>query len=614
MKTFVVSVSIAVFALGALLVIKFGLPMGHASSDSMAMAQPSTSPKQLYTCGMHPQVIQDHPGNCPICHMKMTPLKNDSDSSDGVAKGKRRVLYYWDPMLGPSSIAHAPGKSAMGMELVPVFEDDASGGPSVRIDPSIVQNMGVRTALVTRGPLQVTVRAVGMLEVPEPSTSEVNLRISGWIEKLYANTEGMHIHKGEPLFDLYSPDIQVAEEELIGAVKAMGNSTSKSSPAPESKNLVESAKQKLKLFGIADQDIDAISKSSKPPQTVSFRSPADGDLVEKMVVEGSAVQAGVKLMRIEDHSKLWLNAEVYEDQISSVSLGQTVEATVDGDPGKVITGPIMFIYPHVDHMTRTVTVRIAIDNPDHKFRPGMFAIANIITTPILDDVLVPRESVIDTGTRQIVFVAEADGHFDPRKVRMGITGNDDQVEILEGLAPGETVVTSGQFLMDVESRTTEAIEKLRSSTPAAPSMAATEPMTAMSEQTSEPTSLVKVHCPMKEADWLQVGTVIKNPYLGTSMQTCGAITKTVSSPMEGTEIDSLTDKYLAVSTALSSDTFDADAIQKLSTAGGKLSGDSFSPLKQSIEKLSGEKDIEAARTAFESVSDELFRVLDRPAK
>jgi RND family efflux transporter MFP subunit len=186
-------------------------------------------------------------------------------------------------------------------------------------------------------------------------------------------------------------------------------------------------------------------------------------VVDKTVVEGSAVQAGMKIMRIESHAKLWLTAQVYEDDISMVALGQTVEATVDGVPGKTYSGPITFIYPHLDHMTRTEMVRITLDNPNHQLSPGMYATVNIKTKPVANAVWVPREAVIDTGTRQIAFVAMAGGHFEPRNVRMGIMGNDDRVQILEGLAPDEMVVTSGQFLLDVESRTTEAIDKLRQS-------------------------------------------------------------------------------------------------------------------------------------------------------
>jgi multidrug efflux pump subunit AcrA (membrane-fusion protein) len=458
-------VAAAAFGGAVMFALQWGQARAMKSADTTLSASAndtSSKPKQFWTCGMHPQVIQHHPGNCPICHMKLTPLKDTSDDAESTAS-KRKILYYWDPMLGPSSIAHAPGKSAMGMDLVPVFEEDPSAGPTVKIDPTIVQNMGVRTAEVTRGPLELTVRAYGMLDVPEPAVYEVNLKTSGWIDKLYADTEGMHIHKDEVLFDLYSPDVQVAEEELIGAMTAAKALDPKApdDARTESDRLVASARQKLRLWGIADQDIDAVAAVTKPPRTVPFRSGAEGDLVEKMVVEGSAVAAGAKLMRIEDHSKLWLNVQVYEDQISRVALGQMVQATIDSVPGKIFTGPIIFMHPHIDPVTRTVMVRMELDNPNHDLHPGLYAMASIVTRPVADAVLAPRESVIDTGTRQIAFVAESDGHFDPRNVRMGLAGDNDQVQILQGLAPGERVVTSGQFLMDVESRTTEAIDKLR---------------------------------------------------------------------------------------------------------------------------------------------------------
>ena len=183
---------------------------GAADSHPAAAA-----PKELWTCSMHPQVIQDHPGLCPICRMPLTKLTNYGENSVGKGVG-RELLYYWDPMLGPSSISHKPGKSAMGMDLVPVYKEQPSAGPTVIIDPVIVQNMGVRTAEVIKGPLRRTIRAVAMVDVPDSAQYDVNPRIGGWIEKLYANQAGMHVHRGEVLFDLYSPDLQVAADELIG--------------------------------------------------------------------------------------------------------------------------------------------------------------------------------------------------------------------------------------------------------------------------------------------------------------------------------------------------------------------------------------------------------------
>jgi RND family efflux transporter MFP subunit len=466
MKTIVIAACAVVLTLAVVFAVRMASPEMQPKTDIAAATGSTTQPKQLWTCGMHPQVILDHPGYCPICRMRLVPMKMDSEAGgEAPGGGKRKILYYWDPMLGPSSIAQAPGKSAMGMDLVPVFEDEQSAGPTVRIDPTIVQNMGIRTAEVSRGPLQKTVRTMGILEVPETAQYEINLKVNGWITKLYANQEGMHVHKGEPLFDLYSPDLQVAEEELIGAVKSLKALDPKAPGTlhSEAQHMVDSSRQKLRLWGIADVDIDAVANAEKAPDTVPFRNPTDGHVMDKMVVEGSAVQAGMKIMRIEDHSKLWLDAQVYEEDMTQIALGQTVEVSVNAQPGKIYSGPITFIYPHLDQTSRTVLARVELDNPIHELSPGMYATANIITKPLADAVWVPREAVIDTGTRQIAFVVVSPGHFEPRKVRMGIVADDDRVQILEGLAPGETVVTSGQFLLDVESRTTEAIDKLRQS-------------------------------------------------------------------------------------------------------------------------------------------------------
>jgi Cu(I)/Ag(I) efflux system membrane fusion protein/cobalt-zinc-cadmium efflux system membrane fusion protein len=462
MKILVIVTCVGVLIASALVVAK--LEYSSPPPPTQTVAVSSDQPKQLWTCGMHPQVIQDHPGFCPICHMKLVPLKLDDQTS---SNGTKKIAYWWDPMLGPSSISNHPGKSAMGMDLVPVYESDVSAGPSVRIDPTVVQNMGVTTAPVVRGPLSVTVRAVGMLDVPEPGMHDVTLKINGYIQKLYADTEGMSVAKGEVLFDLYSPDLQLAEQELIAAeqnLKALGDNAN-DAVRNDARNLVDSAKQKLRLWDIADKDIEAIAAADQPPQTVPFRSPAGGHIMDKMVVEGSAVQAGMKVMRIEDHSKLWLNAQVYEDQLPMIQVGQEVRATVDGVPGKTFTGKVSFIFPHLDHMARTEIVRTVLDNPGHELKPGMYATAEIVTQPIRDAVISPREAIIDTGTQQIAFVIDpaSAGHFQPRKVRMGIAGDDDKVQIVDGLAPGDQVVTSGQFLLDVESRTTEAIEKLRGS-------------------------------------------------------------------------------------------------------------------------------------------------------
>ena len=414
--------------------------------------------KHLWHCGMHPQVIREEPGDCPICHMPLTPM-NSNGSADSAKSGKQ---LWWDPMLGPSSITDHPGKSAMGMDMVP-YAGPAGGGAEIQIDSRVVQEMGVQTALVTRGPLRKTVRAVGMFELPQPGLHDVTLKVGGWIERLYADQEGMHVHPRDILFDLYSPEVQVASQELISAVKSQQRLSQDAGAElrREGQAMIDSAKRKLRLWDVAEQDVDAIAKADEPPKVVPIRSPATGHIEEKMVVQGSAVQPGMKLMRIADHSIMWLNVQVYEEQIPLVKMGQSVEVNLDAVPGKTFHGKVTFIYPHLDHMTRTLAVRATFDNPDFELRPGMYAEANLVSEPLADALQVPQAAVIDTGTRQMVFVAQGNGHFSPRKVRAGIRGDEDKIQIVDGLSEGESVVTSGQFLMDVESRTQEAIAKLR---------------------------------------------------------------------------------------------------------------------------------------------------------
>jgi RND family efflux transporter MFP subunit len=596
----------------------------------------ATDAKQLYTCGMHPQVVQDHPGNCPICHMKLVPMHDDGGGAPP-AEGKRKVLYYWDPMLGPSSITDHPGKSAMGMELVPVYADQQSAGPTVRIDPTIIQNMGMRTAEVARGPLTLAVRAVGILMVPEPGLHDVSVKFNGWIDKLYADTDGMVVKKDQPLFEVYSPELLVAEDELIMAarsLKALDPSAAESARG-EAESTVLSAKRKLSLWGIADQDVEAIASADHAPRSVALRSPADGHIVEKQIVQGSAVQMGTKVMRIEDHSTLWLDTQVFEEQLPWVSVGQTVQATIDSVPGEVFTGKVSFIHPHLDHMTRSATVRTVLDNPKHQLRPGMYATAKIITQPVSDAILVPIEAVIDTGARQIAFVAMPQGRFEPRKVTTGLRG-DERVQILAGLAPGESVVTSGQFLMDVESRTTEAIEKLRSgsqphpqSMPSMPAESpatdnsmkdmpamkttATAPMpTSTSAANSKP--LTVAYCPMKQASWIQSGDDILNPYFGQEMSGCGEVTKHLAAPAADAPLKDAIDSYLPVQRNLNSDKLGASEIDALQKAMAKLDGEKYSALRAAVGKLAAAKDIAAARVSFQNVSDELMRLLPEVGK
>ena len=586
----------------------------HPGSDHQVMAAraapASDTPAQLWTCGMHPQVVQDHPGTCPICHMRLTPMH--------------------------SATGH-----------------DHGGAGVVVIDAAVVQNMGVRTAEVTRGPVVESVRTVGTLEAPETGLHDVSLRVGGWIEKLYANQEGQHVHAGEPLLELYSPDLIAAGGELVGAVRAVRalGPTADESVRRSAEEMVRSAERKLSLLDVPDGQVRSIAQSLVVPTTITFRSPASGAVIDKGVVEGSSVAAGQKLMRIEDHSALWLDLAVYEDQMSLVAVGQGVDATVEGLPGRTYHGTVTFVHPHVDPMSRTVTARATLDNLDGSLRPGMYASAAILTRPVEDAVQVPREAVIDTGIRQVAFVALAGGHFEPRDVRMGVGGDDGRVQIVSGLSPGETVVTSGQFLLDVESRTTEAIEKLRSGsetasrfqggavaagsegvagdpglreypqTPAWPvAKREVDPGPLVRSDTERPMPatgsarlLTVAYCPMKKAPWLQEGDTISNPYFGTSMSDCGEVRGHVRAPAASSAVGAVADAYLRVEKGLAADRLDADAGAALRAAGERLDDPSQESLRAAALDVASATDLTAARSALKTLSEALVRATDTVA-
>ncbi|HZL99675.1 MAG TPA: efflux RND transporter periplasmic adaptor subunit [Planctomycetota bacterium] len=439
-----------------------------AADEQGATGPGAMEARQLWTCSMHPQVLQDQPGSCPICGMALTPVKNHgaaagapSAGAQGAAgQGERRIKYWWDPMMSPPYISPAPGKSPMGMDLVPVYEDEVLAGEAVTIDPVVVQNMGVRVATVSEAPLRRSVRAVGFLREPEPRRHEVNLRVSGWVERLYADTEGMEVRQGEPLFDLYSPEVVVAVEELIAARRARETEQAAGAAATgPAGRLFEAAVAKLRLWGLDEEQIGRLAAMDRAPRTVPITSPISGHVMEKHVVAGAAVQAGEPVMALSDRSTMWLDVAVFEADLPFVTLGRATRATVEAFPGRDFEGTVTFIHPHLAEMTRTALARIELPNPGHELRMGMYATALIEAELAPRAILVPREAILDTGERQIAFVSLGGGRFEPRRLGLGASADDGMVAVHSGLAPGEQVVTSGQFLLDSESRLREAIAK-----------------------------------------------------------------------------------------------------------------------------------------------------------
>ena len=420
-----------------------------AISCSKKAAVPD-SEKTLYTCSMHPQIIRDQPGDCPICGMKLVPVRKQptSSSKGGPAGGaaNRKIKYYKSTML-LGEISQTARKDSMGMDMVPVYEGEDETN-AITVDPATVQKMGVRTAIVTKGPVRRVIRTVGAIDYNETALADVTTKFRGWIEKLYVDSTGKQVHKGEPLFDIYSPDLYSAQSEYVLALN-------QGSPG-----LKASARQKLRLFDISEDQIAELEKSRQPQRTLRVDAPINGIVVEKMAVQGQMVEAGMKLYRLADLSIVWVQSQIYEQDLALLKLGQEAEVGLSYMPDRKFLGRVTYIYPTVDEKTRTARVRMEFHNPGLFLKPGMFATVELHAELEPSALLVSDSAVLRSGEKNTVFVALGDGHFEPREVRLGPRADNDAYEVLYGLKEGERVVTSGQFMLDSESQLREAIQKM----------------------------------------------------------------------------------------------------------------------------------------------------------
>lgn len=413
----------------------------------------ATTEKTLYTCSMHPQVVQDRPGNCPICGMTLVPMRKQSSTSSSDRQstngGSRKIKYYKSTML-LGEISQTPRKDSMGMDMVPVYEGERES-QMISVDPVTVQKMGVRTAAVTKGPLRRVIRTVGTIDYNETALADVTTKFRGWIENLYVDSTGKQVRKGEPLFDIYSPDLYSAQNEYVLALNQTGGS-----------GLKGSALQKLRLFDISQDQIAALEKTRQPQRTLRVDAPIDGIVVEKMAVKGQMVDAGMKLYRLADLGIVWVQSQIYEQDLALLKVGQQAEVTLSYLPDRKFQGRITYIYPTVDEKTRTARVRMEFHNPGFFLKPGMFATVELHAELEPEALLVPDTAVLRSGDKNTVFVALENGKFEPRTVTLGPRGENDLYQVLSGLNEGERVVTSGQFMLDSESQLREAIQKMLS--------------------------------------------------------------------------------------------------------------------------------------------------------
>ncbi|MGZ8984298.1 MAG: efflux RND transporter periplasmic adaptor subunit [Methylotenera sp.] len=373
------------------------------------------------------------------------------------APAERKVLYYRNPM-GLRDTSPVPKQDSMGMDYTPVYADEEVSNNQVKFSTDKVQKLGVKTEQVLSRKMVNTVRAVGKFQFNEQRLSTVTTKFEGYIEKLYVNTTGQPVKRGQPLMEVYSPELVSAQEEYL---IAWNGRQSLSNGTPESLvgvgQLAESALKRLRNWDISDAQLQRLMKDGKATRTLTMYSPSNGVVLEKTAVQGMRFMPGELLFKIADMSTIWLLADVFEQDIALVHAGQTVNITVNAYPGKELKGKIDYIYPTVTSETRTAKVRVELANPDGILKPDMYASIQLISGHGASVLAVPDSAVIDSGTRQVVLVQLTEGLYEPREVKLGMR-SDGYVEVAEGLSEGENVVVRANFLIDAESNLKAALE------------------------------------------------------------------------------------------------------------------------------------------------------------
>lgn len=398
-----------------------------------------------YVCPMHPNIVRSEPGNCPICGMQLV-----QKAAEPAASGERKLLYYRHPH-NPSITSDKPMQDEMGMDYVPVYDD--GGGVAVKINPAMVNNLGVRTAKVERGKIWRKIDTVGYVDLNENYISHIHLRTNGWIENTLVKSEGERVEQGQLLFEVYSPDLVNAQEEYLQALN-IGN-----------RRLVEASAGRLQALGLSARQIERLQKTRKAEQYVQVYAPQTG-IVDKLGIrQGMYVTPQMEIMTLADISSVWIQAEVFEKQVEWIKEGYPAEVTLAYLPGRTWDGEVEYVYPSLNPKTRTLRVRLRFQNKDEVLKPNMFASVTIYAGPKPDVIMIPREALIRTAHEARVILALGEGRFQPRQVVPGVeSGN--WVEIVRGLDVGETVVTSGQFLIDSEASLKASMQRMQS--PSAP--------------------------------------------------------------------------------------------------------------------------------------------------
>jgi membrane fusion protein, copper/silver efflux system len=439
---------LAVFV-SSLLILFFASGCGRGGSTK-------TDPNiDYYTCSMHPSVHANEPGKCPICGMELVPVMKRNGGHTPSANSPAKA----EPK---QEMANMPG---MQGSAPPKADDSSAALHEFRVPVERQQQIGVMYATVERRPLQHTIRAVGMVEPDSTRRWSFVARVSGYVEKLFVTSPGEIVEKDVPLLSIYSPDLLTTERELVSLFKMRDTARSKEA-RDTAQRLIDAAKSRLEQWNVTGDQIAELEKSRRPSEFLILRSPFRGIVEQVSAQQGTSVKPGDRLVDVADLSLVWVWAEFYENELRMLEQGQKLALTTASYPGASFEGKIAVINPFIDPVKRTAKVRIEIANPDFKLQPGMFVNAELAMA-MGEGLTIPVSAVMPTGTRNVVFVDKGEGRLEPRLVELGAKYGD-SYEVRAGLAEGEHVVASANFLIDAEAKVQGALKSFESPSPVQP--------------------------------------------------------------------------------------------------------------------------------------------------
>ncbi|MCI0658137.1 MAG: efflux RND transporter periplasmic adaptor subunit [Acidobacteria bacterium] len=461
--------ALALFGAGMVVGVRLLGRAGNSAGENGA-ATATQEGQARYHCPMHPVMVSDQPGDCPICGMRLVPIEAESTARaespppPSTQAHPKKVIYR--STMHPNEVSDRPGLDSMGMEMervevevgAPLAGNAVEGLAPVRIPYRKQQLIGVRTEPVERSPFIRNLRTVGRVTVDETRIHHVHTKIEGWVDHLMVNATGEKVRRGQPLLSIYSPELLATQEELLLALKARREMPETASPAAirRADELVASSRRRLLLYDFPPAQVEELERTGEAMRAVTLYAPISGYILQRNVTQGEKITPESNLLDIADLSRVWVLASVYEYELPFVKAGQPATMSLSYQPGKSYPGKVVLIYPILEGSSRTVQVRLEFENPELELKPEMFTEVTI-NADLGERLAIPESAVLSTGTRNVVFVARDAGIFDPREVRLGLR-LPDRVEVLEGLKEGETIVSSGNFLIDSESKLKAALE------------------------------------------------------------------------------------------------------------------------------------------------------------